>query len=562
MRIGFFILFSLLLLLAQGQPAGSGTDPIPVQELNRHRGDIVLNGWWEFQPDTAGWMDPALPLKGRIMQPGSWLAPAWWANIPGVADTARVFPGVDWQQVKQAWYRKMITVPDAWKGRTVELDFSLVSTNAIVFIDGKLAGQIAWGGGTLDITRLVRFGQRQVVQVLVYAGTDEKQVPVFMGTATEQVSLAPASLASAGIVGDVVLRSRPGGASLEDVFVKTSFRQKAATLEVTVCGVQQAAKVRWHALLYNGNTLEKEVYFDEPVAKADTQKITLSFPWPDARLWDLDKPELYTLVLEAKGGTLADAYTQTFGFREFWIAGKDFLLNGKKIRLRPFETVNGGGMDEAIDAQLKAIRKAGFNFMELWPENEAQRGYYNYYDRVAERADRQGFLISGVLQSLNRFITGPGWVYQWDKPEVRAAWERWLARQMKRDRNHPSIIMWGTSANFFGSAYDQYPRNLGKSNWNEDNAFWVKNRDAALQAFEWVRANWDNTRPIFTHHGAYVGDLHTVNMYLNLLPLQEREEWLSEYAEKGTMPFMPIEFGTPFENTFLRGRNGFAKSVV
>jgi beta-galactosidase len=54
-----------------------------------------------------------------------------------------------------------------------------------------------------------------------------------------------------------------------------------------------------------------------------------------------------------------------------------------------------------------------------------------------------------------------------------------------------------------------------------------------------------------------VGDIYTINNYLNFMPLQEREEWLSAYAQKGDMPLMYVEFGTPVNIGLMRGRNGF-----
>ena len=52
------------------------------------------------------------------------------------------------------------------------------------------------------------------------------------------------------------------------------------------------------------------------------QTVTLSWPWANPRLWDVQQPNLYTLKLEAKGGGLDDEIAQTFGFREFWIEGR------------------------------------------------------------------------------------------------------------------------------------------------------------------------------------------------------------------------------------------------
>jgi beta-galactosidase/beta-glucuronidase len=48
----------------------------------------------------------------------------------------------------------------------------------------------------------------------------------------------------------------------------------------------------------------------------------VTWPWADAALWDLDKPNLYTVKLAVEGAGLRDEYAQEFGFREFWIAGR------------------------------------------------------------------------------------------------------------------------------------------------------------------------------------------------------------------------------------------------
>jgi beta-galactosidase len=81
----------------------------------------------------------------------------------------------------------------------------------------------------------------------------------------------------------------------------------------------------------------------------------------------------------------------------------------------------------------------------------------------------------------------------------------------------------------------------------------------STEAFQILRT-LDPTRPIFSHFGAYTGDVYTSNLYLNFIPLQEREEWMSHWASHGSMPFMAVEFGTPFWSSWTRGRNGFVHS--
>ncbi len=72
----------------------------------------------------------------------------------------------------------------------------------------------------------------------------------------------------------------------------------------------------------------------------------------------------------------------------------------------------------------------------------------------------------------------------------------------------------------------------------------------------------DSTRVFYSHSGAYTGDIYTMNCYLDLIPLQEREEWLSAWAESGEMPISMVEFGTPMDCTFRRARHGFESNIT
>ena len=80
--------------------------------------------------------------------------------------------------------------------------------------------------------------------------------------------------------------------------------------------------------------MEKTFTADAAVEAKETQTLTLSWPWANPRLWDVGQPNLYTLRLKVKGAGLDDEYNQEFGFREFWVEGRKFFLNGTEIRLR------------------------------------------------------------------------------------------------------------------------------------------------------------------------------------------------------------------------------------
>jgi beta-galactosidase len=143
---------------------------------------------------------------------------------------------------------------------------------------------------------------------------------------------------------------------------------------------------------------------------------------------------------------------------------------------------------------------------------------------------------------------------QWRDPAARAEYQRSMERVMRRFRNHPSIMMWGTTANWIGHEQDQNPRLIGTQAFAEQNTGEVTRTAAREQVAMMKKA--DPTRPIFFHHGTNIADFSTVNSYLNLIPLQEREEWLSEWAKRpDSQPWWAVEFGLPLDITLMRGRS-------
>lgn len=130
-----------------------------------------------------------------------------------------------------------------------------------------------------------------------------------------------------------------------------------------------------------------------------------------------------------------------------------------------------------------------------------------------------------------------------------------MAAELLKSRNHPSLIMWGTSGNMFAHNQDQNPRLIGMKGWADKDRNWL-HRVKPQVGFDCIALikRYDPTRPAFTHNGDYIGDVYTTNCYLNFLPLQEREEWLSAWMRHGEQPFWAIEFGTPLNCSYMRGR--------
>ena len=552
-KIPAFIFFIASTLTAQEIPL-QPTPQGPTQEVSSTRALINLNGLWKFQPAVGTTAQkPSNDDWGSIWVPGTWArGGGLLGNIQekGSGEGWKV-PGDD---LRSAWYERDIVVPKEWSGRAVLLDFRRVSTDAEVWVNDKECGKVSWPYGMVDITKAVKAGEQATVRVIVVATPDEGEITNFMGYAQE--SKSKAQLQSAGLIGEVFLESRPQGAHISDVFVQTSTRKGEIALEVEIKDLLAAGDIQFSASITDAAGAEVKVFAQTvPGILKGTQVLKLSSPWSDAKLWDLDQPNLYTLRLSATGSGLSDQFAVRFGFREVWIEGRDIFLNGTPLRLRPVLLDSGRGQAATMDSQLKGLRGQGFNIVQIWPENAYERGKANFHDLWAERTDEIGVPLIHVAQSANRFIFDSDSRPVWDKNRDR--YREVMEAEMRRLRNHPSILMWGTSGNLSNHQSDQNPRYLGQ----KAKLLAVDPLPPGLvEALAMIKAA-DPTRPVFAHAGNRAGDIFTANHYLNFIPLQEREEWLSNYVKTGDVPYIAIEFGTPLNCSWMRGRAGYGPTI-
>ena len=242
-----------------------------------------------------------------------------------------------------------------------------------------------------------------------------------------------------------------------------------------------------------------------------------------------------------------DQYNQIFGFREFWTEGRQFYLNGTVIHLRQPCFHNG------------PLGEVGDNFSEFGSWNPDTRGDISDAGRQLDEADHKGYLGAVYILDTNKYMRDPRGNLVWEQNRKRAleradVWMRYY-------RNHPSAVMWIAGANFFNNAVDLDPRHLGRHGWAQSDPLWRQLMGDARQMFAEIK-KLDPTRVYYSHEGSDTGDVHSANCYLDLLPLQEREEWLSAWAENGEMPISMTEFGTPVDCTFRRGRDGFGTNIT
>ncbi|HYW43195.1 MAG TPA: glycoside hydrolase family 2 TIM barrel-domain containing protein [Bryobacteraceae bacterium] len=541
----------------------------PIEAVTSRRAKICLNGIWQAMPAVNDARQQPSADWGYIRVPGGWQDSG--NRMPGMvaAGSGGPWEGFNGNQVSRMWYQRPINVRADWAGRAVLLEFGRLSTDARVFVNDQECGEVHWPEGVVDITRAVTPGKEATVRVLVVATPDASSVGPFLAgnepVPAAETQAAPGAaagrgaargLASRGLIGDVLLFSRPAGPHIDSIYMRPSTRQKQLALEVQLAGVAQSGNVHFTAVALDEKGREERRFeMDMPVHAAETQIVLPSWSWPNPRLWDIGQPNLYTLALKVQGSGLDDEMKQTFGFREFWIDGRKYFLNGQELRIRP---VMGHPQARAVaeerDGHIDAFRWAGYNFQEIWPNGISNRGQPDDYLMWYERADLKGWPIVCVLEDIQSYAA------TWSDPETRERFRAAAAAQVKRYRNHPSIIMWNTSPNY--GRGDKSPRIIGNlaAAWNKLGA-WTDSRFPKLQEAIEILRSLDGTRPIMSHDGGPVGDVYTLNFYMDLIPLQEREEWLSYWAAYGDAPFYVVEFGAPLQPTYHRGRNGFHSSI-
>ncbi len=516
-----------------------------VEQESDCRATICLNGVWRFAPSEqvekqSDW--------GLIRVPGSWKA---WGNIPGVIKAPDKWNA----SADELWYTRTITVPEEWQGRKIVLDFKRVSTDAEVYLGMEYAGNVGWPSGQVDITNAIQFGKEQQLSIFVRSTLVDKEMINYMGPEAEQITRQKTSLKTKGIISDLLLCSLPKHGNITNLKINTSTSDKYLALDF---GLDAEAPEKLNVIAEISTpegVVEKSFKADDVVGENGRYQVKWS--WPDPVCWDIDRPYLYTLRLRINAETIHDQMQTQFGFREFNIEGKNFYLNNIPIRLRPNNYTNLYGNIEAIRNHIQGMKACGFNTIELGWDDLYPRGTYDFDSLWAQEADRQGMLLITRVIDVNELVSE-----ELTSEKSIALWKGFAEKRLADLINHPSIVMWVFAGNRFGFGHDQNPDIIGcQEEFSKTFSPWLVSKRSGFNALKALK-EIDPTRPAYSHAGSFVGDVYTTNNYLCLIPLQEREEWLSHWAEHGDMPLMSCEFGLPLSATWLRGRKGigFAQS--
>ncbi|MEK4513800.1 glycoside hydrolase family 2 TIM barrel-domain containing protein [Paenibacillus sp. FSL H8-0122] len=449
------------------------------------RTSICLNGEWDFMPLYDQPRTRALPEKlqyeaRKIQVPSSWrysyTAPSG-SKFGEVADhnfqpfDVYSYPE-EWNAAEAGVLHRSFQVPETMLEQRVVLRFEGIMQKAAIYLDRE---RIAlWEDGflplRLDITALVKPGREQHLHVV--CGSFDTAVLPSGETKITGLSGSWFGRIARGIWQDVFLEAYPP-VSLEDLTIRTSVRQGRLEVDALISGTEdgplpEGLRVLLHVRERKSGVLSalaEPPNRPQPLAAARSLPVleaeaavaprpaedaagrqlcsntgsrvwggaAFNLPWQEAMLWSPDSPVLYELELVLQSGDVVlDRRSETFGFREFWCEGPQFMLNGIPVNLRGDSWHFQGAAQQTEDyirGWYRMCRQAGINSIRLHAQP-----YPSDYLRIA---DEEGMLIVDETA-----IYGSSKSMDAAHPDFIDNCRAHVQRLVQRDKNHPSVILW------------------------------------------------------------------------------------------------------------------------
>ncbi len=398
---------------------------------------ILLHGPWQIETDAqnvgrdAGWF-----RRG----PGASARPT---PVPGLIQ--QVFPGYH----GVAWYWTRFASPRLEGGERCLLRFGAVDYLAEVWVNGVAVGGHEGGETpfTLDVTAALHAAgdADNLLGVRVLNPTDEPIDGIVLGQTAHRNKRAPYSIGwsfNRGGVVQAVERHVAPALRVTDVFARPEGATGVIRLHITVQNDLPASAsgslTGSVAAATGGNAIAsatQAAHFPPGETVLESELRVLQ-----PRLWDLDSPTLYRVTVALEGGRSAEGaaigahqYSLRCGFRELRVADGYFRLNGRRLFLRCSHTGNDwpSGMDMARSAgflrrDLLYAKAAGFNTIRFIA-GMATPDQLDFCDEL-------GLMVYEEAYS--------SWCME-DSPRLAERFDRANAEMIRRDRNHPSVVIWG-----------------------------------------------------------------------------------------------------------------------
>lgn len=386
-------------------------------------GDVTsFDADWRFarfgaMPDGSQLEEPA-----GLAQPGfddsSWrtldVPHDWGIEGPFRMDLPNKTGKLPWAGI--GWYRKSFDAPESDKGRRIYVDFDGAMSGTTVFLNGEQVGEWPYGYSSfrVELTDKIKVGAANLLAVRLNNKAESSRWYPGGGIYrhVRLVKTAPVHIAHWG------------------VFVTTpqvSEEQAEIHIETAIEGVSEGLTVR-HEIIEAGKVL------------ATGDGATCSIVLPKPKPWDLKSPNLYQInTTLTKDGEVIDWQANTFGVRSIeYAADKGFLLNGRVVRMNgvcqhhDLGPLGSAVNRRALERQVEILKEMGVNAIRT-AHNPPAPELLDICDRLGVLVQVEAFDCWARAKARNDYAR-----------HFRAWHERDLVNMVRRDRNHPCVVMWST----------------------------------------------------------------------------------------------------------------------
>jgi hypothetical protein len=378
---------------------------------------------WQFFADREGTAQLAtLPQDQKSWRPVR-VGLSWNAQFADLRD----YMGV-------AWYRTRMTVPEFRDARRVMLRFGAVDYYCEVFVNGQQAGTHE-GGYTpfsFDITGLVKPGQNDLLVRVIDPPMDEQEGRArFPDMLYKEIPHGKQNwyVQTGGIWQAVYLDIRPK-LFIEQVHI-TPRVDGEVSIEVLLSSGKGLSGMFNEGLRVAVRNPSGGIEFTRSLRAKEAGPLSFSGKVNAPKLWSVDSPSLYSVEVTLDGPT-PDSFHDRFGFRSFEARGGKFYLNGEPFYMMAAldqdfypETIYTPPSEEYVRDMMLKGKRLGLNLL---------RCHIKVPDPIYLKvADEVGMLVWYEIPSWNDFN------YFSEKAAARG--ERIFAEQVRRDWNHPSIVI-------------------------------------------------------------------------------------------------------------------------